>query len=186
MARQPKLTPFAASDFFADGRSARPLVEGTVAREDLRKETPFFTGRNGKTLVAEIPSEVKVDFKLLQRGRNRYNIYCTPCHDPSGGGNGMIPQRGLRHPPSYHIERLRNAPAGHFFDVITRGLGLMPDYSDRITPQDRWAIVAYIRVLQMSQNARIQDVPESERQKLLSPAPAPEKAGDKAGEKKEQ
>ena len=169
MARQPRYGPLAASDFFPDGRSARPLVEGTVARGLLRTDTPFFTGRSGKTLVAEIP--VPVDRKLLERGQNRYNIYCVPCHDPTGSGNGMIPQRGLRHPPSYHIDRLRNAPAGHFFDVITRGLGLMPDYADRLTPQDRWAVVAYVRVLQMSQNAKIEDVPPAERSKL-----------DKAGE----
>src|SRR5689334_9365360 len=110
MSRQPKLTPLAASDFFADGRSERPVVEGTVARGQLRQDTPFFTGRSGKTEVAEIPAEVKVDRKLLERGQDRFNIYCTPCHDPAGTGNGMIPQRGLRHPPSYHIDRLRNAP----------------------------------------------------------------------------
>lgn len=173
MADQPRYGPLAASDFFADGRSARPLVDGTVARGQLRENTVLYTGFSGKTLVSEIP--VPVTKAVLERGQNRYNIYCTPCHDAAGSGNGMVPQRGLRHPPSYHTDRLRNIPVGHFFDVMTRGLGAMPDYAERITPEDRWAIAAYIRVLQLSQNARVEDVPAADRQKLESSTPATEK-----------
>lgn len=162
---QPKYIPLRPSSFFSDGRSARPLIEGTVARGHLNEDTAYYTGKdaNGK-LVAEFPFAVTKE--ILLRGQNRFNIYCTPCHDYTGSGNGMVVQRGFRHPPSYHIDRLRNAPVGHFFDVITNGLGAMQDYAIQLTPADRWAVAAYIRALQYSQEASINDVPAKERAQL--------------------
>jgi Cytochrome C oxidase, cbb3-type, subunit III len=157
MHEQPRLNPLAKSDFFADERAARPLVPGTVARGDLRQDTYFYTGKMGDTPGDFMP--FPVDVNLLARGRERFNIYCSPCHSRLGDGNGMIPQRGFRRPPSYHIERLRKAPLGYFFDVMTNGFGAMPDYSSQIQPADRWAIAAYIRALQLSQNATQAELP---------------------------
>lgn len=153
-----------ASAFFPDGQSARPLVSGTVPRGELREDEAYFTGRSEGKFVDQIP--MKLDKKLLQRGQERFIIFCSNCHAPTGNGNGMIVQRGFRRPPSLHEERLRNAPAGHFFDVMTHGFGAMPSYRAQIVPDDRWAIVAYIRVLQLSQNARLEDVPPEQRDKL--------------------
>jgi mono/diheme cytochrome c family protein len=163
MRDQPRYEALEASDFFADGQSARLPVAGTVARGQLHDDEAFFTGKSQGQLVADVP--VEVNRELLLRGQDRYTIFCSPCHARTGMGNGMIVERGFRRPPSYHIERLRNAPAGHFFDVMTHGFGAMPSYA-RIKPHDRWAIVAYIRVLQLSQNASLDDVPESERDTL--------------------
>jgi mono/diheme cytochrome c family protein len=161
---QPRLNPLAKSDFFADERSARPLVPGTVARGDLRQDTYFYTGKIGDTPGDFMPFPVTED--VLARGRERFNIYCSPCHSRLGDGNGMIPQRGFRRPPSYHIERLRKAPLGYFFDVMTNGFGAMPDYSSQIQPPDRWAIVAYIRALQLSQNATRTELPPGQQPPL--------------------
>lgn len=158
---QPRYNPLAKSDFFADQRSARPPIPGTVARGDLRADTYFYSGKVGETPGDYLPFAVSDD--VLARGRERYNIYCSPCHSRVGDGNGMIPQRGFRHPPSYHIERLRKAPLGYFFDVMTNGFGAMPDYSSQIPPRDRWCIVAYIRALQLSQNATAADVPAGQQ-----------------------
>ena len=152
---QPKYEPFEASSFFADGRSVRPQVEGTIARGELVTDSHLATGRVDGELAKTFPFDVTA--AVLERGRERYNIYCAPCHDQSGSGNGMIVQRGLRAPSSFHVERLRNETPGYFFDVITNGFGIMYDYSDRIVPEDRWAIVAYIRALQLSQNASVAD-----------------------------
>jgi mono/diheme cytochrome c family protein len=162
---QPKYIPLRPSSFFEDGRSARPLPENTVARGQLNEDPVYYTGRDatGK-LVTELP--VPVTKELLARGQERYNVYCTPCHDRSGGGNGMITQRGFRHPPTYHSDRLRQIPVGHFFDVISNGLGAMQDYSAQIQPADRWAIAAYIRALQLSQQATLEDVPTAARGQL--------------------
>jgi Cytochrome C oxidase, cbb3-type, subunit III len=155
---QPRLNPLAESNFFADKRGARPLVEGTVARGDLRADTYFYTGKIGNNDGDSMPFPVTKE--VLERGRQRYDIYCSPCHSPLGDGNGFIPSRGFsRTPPSYHIPRLQKAPLGHFFDVMTNGYGIMLDYSSQISPRDRWAIVAYIRALQLSQNATRADVP---------------------------
>jgi mono/diheme cytochrome c family protein len=148
---QPRVDPLAQSDFYEDQRGARPLIEGTVARGDLRTDPYFYTGYIGKETGNYLPFPATQP--VLERGRERYNIYCAPCHSRTGDGNGMIVQRGYRRPPSYHIERLRNAPLGHFFDVITNGFGAMPDYASQIPVADRWAIIAYIRALQLSQNA---------------------------------
>jgi len=154
---QPRFKPLAESDFYADLRSARAPVEGTVARGDLREDSYFYTGKIGANPGDYMPAEVPVNEETLARGRERFNIYCAPCHSRVGDGNGMLPQRGYRHPPSYHQDRLRKAPLGYFFDVMTNGFGAMPDYAMQITPEDRWKIVAYIRALQLSQNATAAD-----------------------------
>lgn len=164
MQDQPRYDPLEASDFFPDGQASRPLVAGTVARGQLHEDEAFYTGKVKDKLVAELPLDV--DRALLERGRERFAIYCSVCHAPAGTGDGVIVQRGFRRPPSFHIERLRQAPAGHFFDVATRGFGAMPSYAVQIEPRDRWAIVAYIRALQLSQNARLDDVPADERARL--------------------
>jgi mono/diheme cytochrome c family protein len=164
MRDQPRYEPLEASEFFADGMSARPLVSGTVARGQLHADEPFYTGKADGEFVTEIP--LQLDRDLLERGQERFNIYCAVCHAPTGEGDGMIVQRGFRKPPSYHIERLQNAPAGHFFDVMTNGFGAMPSYRVQVAPRDRWAIVAYIRVLQLSRNATLENVPPAERAKL--------------------
>lgn len=148
---QPKAKTLRASDFFADGRSSRSPVAGTVARGQLREDAYFYTGKiNGKEGdVMPFP----VTEQVLKRGQDRYNIYCTPCHSATGDGNGMIVQRGYRRPPSYLDPKVLNAPIGHFYDVMTNGFGAMPDYAAQISPHDRWAIAGYVRALQLSQRA---------------------------------
>ena len=166
---QAKYKPLAASDFFADGRASRPPVPGTIARGHLDEDMHFFTGRVDGQLVTAFPFPVTRE--VLQRGRERYNIYCTPCHDRVGNGNGMIVRRGYKQPPSFHIDRLRDAPVGHYFDVMTNGLGGMPDYAAQIPVRDRWAIIAYIRALQLSQRASPGDVPPEILRKMKQEAP---------------
>ena len=162
---QPKYIPLRPSSFFADGRSARPLVPGTVARGHLDDDTLLYTGKgpDGKP-SNDFPFPVTKE--VIERGQNRFNVYCTPCHGRLGNGDGMIVRRGFRKPPSYHIDRLRQVPNGYIFDVITNGFGAMQDYSAQVQPQDRWAIVAYIRALQLSQNASINDVSAAGRAQL--------------------
>jgi mono/diheme cytochrome c family protein len=155
---QPRENPLSKSDFYADQRSERPPVEGTVARDDLRADTYFYTGKIGNNPGDVMPFAVTKE--VLARGRERFNIYCAPCHSRLGDGNGFVPSRGFaRKPPSFHIPRLEKAPVGYFYDVITNGFGIMPDYASQIPPHDRWDIVAYIRALQLSQNATMADVP---------------------------
>jgi mono/diheme cytochrome c family protein len=161
---QPKYRGLRSSAFFADGSSARPLVEGTVARGTLQEDEAFFTGKIDKVPVKELP--FAVDEQVLNRGQERFNIYCSPCHDRTGSGNGMVVQRGYRQPPSFHLDRLRQADAGYFFDVMTNGFGVMPDYKAQIAPRDRWAIVGYIRALQLSQHAPASDVPGGDPTKV--------------------
>ena len=173
MHNQPKYRGLRASAFFADGSSARPLVEGTVARGTLQEDEAFFTGKLNKVTVKELP--FAVDEQVLDRGQERFNIYCSPCHGRTGAGNGMVVQRGYRQPPSFHIDRLRQADAGHIFDVMTNGFGVMPDYKVQVSPRDRWAIVAYIRALQLSQHAAAADVPGGD------PAKVPQAGGAEAG-----
>ena len=168
MHNQPKYRGLRASTFFADGSSARPIVEGTIARGTLAEDTAFFTGKVGNVDVKELP--VPVDQQALDRGQERFNIYCTPCHDRTGSGRGMVVQRGYRQPPNFHTDQLRQAADGHFFDVITNGFGAMPDYKAQISPRDRWNIVAYIRALQLSQHANVADVPGGDPTKLAPPA----------------
>lgn len=161
---QPKYLPYEPSNFFPDGRSERQPVDGTVARGQLRTDELFYTGKINGVEADQFPFSITRGD--LERGRERFNIYCTPCHDYTGTGNGMIVQRGFPQPPSYHIQRLREAPVGHFYGVITDGFGAMYSYAARIEPADRWRIAAYIRVLQLSQNANVQAVPSAERDKL--------------------
>ena len=161
---QPRYEPLEKSAFFADGRSSRPQVPGTVARGELRLDEHLFEGTVGGEQAATFPFEVTAD--VLERGQDRYNVFCSVCHDRLGTGQGMIVKRGMKQPTSFHVERLREAPHGYFFDVITNGFGVMYDYSDRITPEDRWAIVAYVRALQLSQNANVGELAEDDRQRL--------------------
>ena len=197
---QPKYRPLRPVDSFGaikDERSARPLVEGTVARDQLREDVEFYTGKvagatstsapqapasgqassSGQSspsaapqtyqgFVTEFPIEITA--ADLDRGQERFSIYCSLCHGSTGEGNGMIVRRGFRRPPSYDEERLRQAPPGYFFDVITNGFGTMPDYASQISPEDRWKIVAYIRALQLSSRGTVADVPADQRGKLSS------------------
>jgi len=158
MHMQPKQNPLSRSDFFTDQRSERPPVEGTVARGQLRADTYFYTGKNGSTPGDYMPFPVTKE--ILEHGRERYDIFCAPCHSRLGDGNGFVPSRGFtRKPPSFQDQRLQKVPLGYFFDVMTNGFGIMPDYASQIPPADRWTIVAYIRALQLSQNATKADVP---------------------------
>ena len=161
---QPKMKPLRPSAMFADGRSARPLVVGTVARGSLREDQAYFAGRTQAGFVTELP--VKVTPDLLQRGRERFEVFCSPCHGRTGGGDGMVVQRGFKTPPSYHTDRLRGLPVGYLYDVATNGFGAMSGYAAQVPPADRWAIVAYVRVLQYSQHAPLADVPAAGRAEL--------------------
>jgi hypothetical protein len=168
---QPKYPPLRPSQFFGDERSERQLIEGTIPRGHLDDDQALYTGKgpDGKFLDT-FPFPVTKDVVL--RGQERFNVYCSPCHDRLGDGNGKIVRRGYRHPPSYHIDRLRTVPNGYMFDVMTNGFGAMPDYAAQVSPRDRWAIVAYIRALQLSHNANVNDVAPADRPKLDQPAPA--------------
>jgi hypothetical protein len=163
---QPKYLPYQPTTFFGDGRSERPEIPGTIARGHLHADELFYTGQENGVVADKFPFPItQTD---IERGRQRYNIYCTPCHDYTGNGHGMIVQRGFPPPPSFHIQRLREAPAGHFFEVITNGYGAMYSYAARVEPADRWRIAAYIRALQLSEHATIADVPEADKQKLAA------------------
>lgn len=158
---QPKYRPLQKSDFFADGRASRMLIEGTVARGELRDDEFLYTGKEDGAEATRFPFPITKE--VLLRGQQRYNIYCTPCHDYAGTGQGMVVQRGFKQPTSFHDPRLRSSNPGYFFTVITGGFGQMPNYADQIPVKDRWAIIAYIKALQLSQHATLDDVPESER-----------------------
>jgi Cytochrome C oxidase, cbb3-type, subunit III len=180
MARQPKDRPLWPSDFFDDGRSARPLVENTVARGSLENDA-LFVPKDSNAFP------LPVNLELLQRGQDRFNIYCSPCHGLQGDGNGLVAVRGMKHPPTYHQDRLRQVPNGYIYDVISNGFGVMLDYSAQIPPRDRWAIVAYVRALQLSRNAKISELGPDLREKILHPktenkpeTQAPEAPGGKS------
>lgn len=160
---QPRSGPLRESDFFPDGSASRPLPLHTVARNESGDEATR-TGSVGTNLIVEFP--FPVTRQILERGRERFEIHCAPCHGKAGDGNGMVVQRGFPAPPSYHTQRLREAPIGHFFDVMTRGYGVMYSQAARVPIQDRWAIAAYIRALQLSQNATLADLPAAEREGL--------------------
>src|SRR5436190_18632859 len=164
MAEQPRCEPLGTSALFVDGKCAREPVAGTVPRGGARDP---LAGVDPKAERLPVP----VTRDVLARGRERFDIYCSPCHDRVGTGRGMIVRRGYREPPSLHVERLRQAPAGHFFDVMTSGFGAMPAYAHQVAVRDRWAIVAYIRALQRSQRATLADVPAAERQALETEGP---------------
>lgn len=159
MANQPKNRPLSPSAFFPDGRSERPLVENTVAHGSIADDELVVTKDSNA-----FPLHLTAD--LLERGKQRYGIFCSPCHGLQGDGNGMAAVRGMKHPPSYHQDRLRNSPNGYYFDVVTNGFGGMLGYSAQIPRQDRWAIIAYVRALQLSRNAKASDLPADLRQKL--------------------
>ncbi|HWB32719.1 MAG TPA: cytochrome c [Acidobacteriaceae bacterium] len=154
---QPKMFPQRGTDFFADGRSVRPQLADTVARGQLHQDSYFYTGLEGGKEGNEMPFPVTM--AVLKRGQERYNIYCTPCHSRVGNGEGMVVERGYRPAGNFHTPRLMNAPLGHFFSVMTNGYGAMPEYATQVAPQDRWAIVAYIKALQLSQDAKESDAP---------------------------
>jgi len=167
MAYQPKDKPLAPSDFFGDGRSERPLVENTVARG---------WAANDQLFVAKDSNDfpLPVNQQLLERGQERYNIFCSPCHGLQGDGNGMVANRGMKHPPTYHQDRLRRVPNGYIYDVVSNGFGAMLGYSAQVPPRDRWAIVAYLRALQLSRNAKVSELPRDLREKLEKAAAAQE------------
>lgn len=158
---QPKYEPLQKNDFFADGRSSRLLVEGTVARGELRDDELLYQGRENGEEAKRFPFPITKE--VLLRGQERFNIYCAPCHDYAGTGHGMVVQRGFKQPTSLHDPRLRDSNPGYYFTVITGGFGQMPGYAEQVPVKDRWAIAAYIRALQLSQHATLDDVPESER-----------------------
>lgn len=174
---QPKYKPLTSSPFFADGRASRPLLPDTVARDHLDDDTLLYTGKSGAAFADVFPFGVTAE--ILHRGQARYNIFCSPCHDRVGNGAGMIVLRGYRQPPSFHIDRLRQQPAGYFYDVITHGFGAMPNYAQQIPARDRWAIVAYMRGLQLSQHATLADVPPAEAQRLEKLESRPQTTDDR-------
>jgi hypothetical protein len=160
---QPKYQSYEASKFFPDGRASRVPPEGTVPQGELRDDDLLYTGKlNGKDSDL-FPFPITLD--VLKRGQERFNIYCSPCHDRTGSGRGIIVRRGMKRPPSFHTARLREAPPGHFFNVITNGFGAMFSYASRLKPEDRWAVIAYIRALQLSQGATSGDVPQEDAEK---------------------
>jgi mono/diheme cytochrome c family protein len=207
MALQPSYKPLDPSHFFDNGQSAQPTVPGTVARGHLRTDFALFTGQrapNPKDRIAGVsllgiggtplgavvaaaayqPDYVKsfpfpVTREVMQHGQNRYMIYCVVCHDPLGTGRGKIVERGYTAPPSYHIQRLRDAPVGYFFDVITRGYGSMPSYGQQIPPRDRWAITAYIRALQLSQHFPEKELTDAMREQLARAERPPAEGGER-------
>jgi mono/diheme cytochrome c family protein len=164
MAVQPRYDPLEPSDFFADHMAARPRIAGTVARGEVAIAGPAATGKINGVDLDGYPFPVTA--AVMNRGQERFNIYCSPCHGRLGDGNGMIPSRGYRRPPSYHTDALRNAKTGHFFDVMTNGFGAMPSYAPQVSVQDRWAIIAYIRALQLAHNATVNELTAEERGKL--------------------
>lgn len=168
----PRFETMEANDFFADGRAMRPQVEGTVARGFLRDDDAFYTGKVDGEPLETLPASLTLDQALVDRGESRFNIYCSPCHSALGDGNGTVVQRGYKRPTSFHDARLKAAPLGYFYDVITNGFGQMPDYAAQVEPRDRWAIAAYIRALQLSQSATVEDVPAADRPSLDAPTPA--------------
>ena len=167
---QPKIKAYREAEFFADRRGLRPIPEGTVARGFLQDDEHLYTGKVGGQFASEFPFAVTRD--VLERGQERFTIYCTPCHGQTGMGNGMVVQRGYRPPVSFHSDQVRNQPVGYYFDVMTNGFGAMPDYRAQVEPRDRWAIAAYIRALQLSQQATVDDVPADRRPELDNPAAA--------------
>ena len=175
---QPRMYPLRPSPVFEDGRSARPLLQGVVARGQLREDRAFYTGKGPDDQPAEV-YPFAITAEVLTRGQQRFNIYCTPCHDYGGTGNGMIVQRGFRRPPSFHTDRLRQQPPGYIVDVIGNGFGAMADYAAQVQPHDRWAIAAYVKTLQYSQNVPVSELTPEMRQKLPAP-PATQDRGNAA------
>ena len=165
---QAKAKPLSEGEFFANGQNARPLPPDTVARGYLREDKARYAGLNsdGK-FVTELP--IPLSAELLNRGEQRFNIFCSPCHGKQGNGLGMIVQRGFKHPSSFHVDRLREQPVGYFFDVMTKGFGMMSSYATQVPPDDRWAIAAYVRALQLSQHAPASELTAEDRAKINHP-----------------
>jgi len=161
MANQPRQNPLSPAPIFQDGRSERPIIDNTVARGAVEDDA-LFIAKDSNAFPLPLTQE------LLARGQDRYNIFCSPCHGLQGDGQGMVTMRGMKHPPTYHQDRVRNEPNGYYFDVITNGFGAMNSYSAQITPRDRWAIVAYVRALQVSRNAHVGELPQNLREKLMA------------------
>jgi mono/diheme cytochrome c family protein len=174
----PRYDALEKSDFFPDRRTSRTLIEGTVPRGHLRADDAYYTGKENGAPVATLP--MPVTRQLLARGQDRYNVYCAPCHSKTGQGDGMVVRRGYKQPPSMHDPRLQASAVGYFYDLMTRGFGQMPDYAAQIAPEDRWAVAAYIRALQISQHATVEDVPAADRPKLEAAGQTPA-AGQKEG-----
>ena len=164
MHNQPKYRPLREAPFFADHRSERPLIAGTIARGKLDEDKLLTTGKDGDKSSAVFPFPVTAE--LVARGRERFNIFCSPCHGRTGEGRGMIVMRGYKQPPSFHEQRLRDLGPGYFFNVITTGFGIMPSYAPQVPVNDRWAIIAYIRALQLSRNANVQSLTTDEKARL--------------------
>ncbi len=172
----PRFDPLEATTLFRTNASAQPLIAGTVARGHLNADELLHTGKLDGRDSTVFPFEItRAD---LDRGEERYDIYCAPCHGRTGDGNGMVVKRGYRQAASYHMDRLRTIPVGYLFDVITNGFGAMPDYRSQIPVEDRWRIVAYVRALQLSRNATADDVPAADMERLRSGAPAPAAAAE--------
>ena len=165
MDHQPKYKPQEAGKFFPDGSAMRQPVPGTVARGQLHDDKAFFQGRDDSGQFLQM-TPVHITSQLIERGQERFNIYCSPCHSRLGDGRGIMVQRGYTPPPTFHSDRLRQIADGYIFDVITNGIRTMPSYADQVRPEDRWAIVVYIRALQRSQNAGLEDMPEELRSKI--------------------
>lgn len=161
MANQPRIDPLAPSTFFDDGRSERPIIDNTVARGSIENDS-LYEPKDSNAFPLPLTKE------LLVRGKERYEIFCTPCHGLQGDGQGMVAMRGMKHPPSYHQDRLRAEPNGYYFDVVTNGFGAMYGYASQIPPKDRWAIIAYVRALQLSRNAPVGELPDGLREKLMA------------------
>lgn len=167
---QPRAKPQSKSSFFVDGRTGRLPVDGTVARGELREDDHLYRGKVNGAFATAFP--FPIDAVVMERGRERYTIYCTPCHGGTGLGDGMVVRRGFKvPPPSHHLERLRNEAPGYWFDVITNGFGAMYGYAAQIPVKDRWAIIAYVKALQLSRTATIEDIPEAQRDAVLSGRP---------------
>ncbi len=167
MDHQEKYRPQAESNYFEDGATMRPIVEGTVARGQLKDDTQYYYGKDSEgNFIKTFPSQIELNMALLRRGQERFGIYCSPCHGAIGNGRGIVVEKGMVPPPSFHSDSIRVYPTGRVFDVITNGIRNMPPYKYQIPENDRWAIIAYFKALQRSQNATLQDVPQSERGSL--------------------
>jgi len=162
----PRYDPLQKSEFFADKRTSRPLIPGTIARGTLKEDKLLYAGLDGEAMSQRYPFPVTAG--VLARGRERYNIYCSPCHSTVGDGRGMIVERGYKQPASFHEPRLRESGPGYFFTAMTNGFGVMPSYSFQVPAEDRWAIAAYIKALQLSRNVRAEDLTAEERQRLAA------------------
>lgn len=179
---QPRLEPFMEAPIFANGTSNQPIPAGTVARGLLRDDAHYWYGRDEAGQWSQtLPAKFKVDRQLLERGRDRFEIYCSPCHDSTGGGRGMIVRRGFKQPQPLWEDRLQAMPIGYFYDVATNGFGIMPSYKIQVPEDDRWAIAAYVRVLQVSQGSKLSQLPADVRQEFQAAISAPAAAAPAHG-----